>query len=59
MKRILLAIALIALGASGKADSDELRFRSDTAASIVPGSRNYLDEAWAGHLDRHKLSPPF
>jgi hypothetical protein len=43
MKRILLAISLIASGASSKASSDELPFRSDTAASIVSGCRNFTD----------------
>jgi hypothetical protein len=39
MKRILLTIALIALGASSEAESAVIR--SDTAASIVPGCRNF------------------
>jgi hypothetical protein len=43
MKRILLVISLIALGASSKASSDELPFRSDRAASIVSGCRNFTD----------------
>jgi hypothetical protein len=39
MKSILLTIALIALGASSEAESAV--FRSDTAASIVPGCRSF------------------
>jgi hypothetical protein len=43
MKRLLLAISLIALGASSTASSDELPFRSDTAASVLPGCRTFTE----------------
>jgi hypothetical protein len=43
MKRILLTIVLIALGASSEASSDGLPFPNDTAASIVSGCRNFTD----------------
>jgi hypothetical protein len=48
MKRMLLTISLIALGAFSKADGAELIFRSDTAASIIPGCRNFTEPGSIG-----------
>ena len=48
--RILLTVGLITLGALSKASSAELQFRSDTAASIVSGCRNFTEPDSPGDM---------